>query len=224
MSSQSRHIAVKNRSIASWRLIAGVFVHCLVPAYLILLPLAYMLSPKVDPGSSAVLEHVLTLSWQFLAGYGALAVVTMAVAAALDPVLRWRGARRIAQDPHAAERASNGRLADAVRGGRRMLDQPSRLLLEAIRQRGWAHDDPRFQALSTDVAEVVRTSTAAIASAPPDRRPRLYAMTAESLDHIDRALAALEDERARLDEGDAKVIARYVRLRHVHADSAGEPL
>lgn len=208
MSSQSRHIAVKNKSIASWRFLAGVFVHCLVPAYLVVLPLAYLLSPKVDPASSAVVGHVLTLSWQFLAGYGALAVVAMAAAAVTDPVLRWRGARRMAHDPDAAARASKERLANAWSSGRRMLDQPSRLMLEAIRRRGWEHDDPRFQALSADVAEVVRTAAAAIASAPPDRRPRLYAMTAESLDHIDGALAALEAGQARLDEGDAKVIAR----------------
>jgi len=95
-------------------------------------------------------------------------------------------------------------------------------ILDLLRRATWDHADDRYQALSSDLAEVVRTSTAAIASAAPERRPELRALAADSLRHIETALAELSAERARLDEGDARVMARYVRLRLTQSDSASD--
>lgn len=201
---------------------AGVFVHFAVPAWLVTAPILCLLAAPAGGTWQDVAAQLPRASGWFLGGYAALALVSIVAAGILDPLSRWRRVRREARDPRAAALASNRRVTRAVSDGRRLLDAPSVALLDALRRHGWDHDDERFQALSNDLAEIVRTSAAAIASAPPERRPDLRAMAAESLGHVDQALAALSEERARLDEGDARVIARYVRLRHAQSDSAGD--
>ena len=94
-------------------------------------------------------------------------------------------------------------------------------MLTTIRKAQWDHGDSRFQALSKDLAEVMRTSAAALTSAPAARRAAITDMAAASLEGLHAGLQALLDERSRLDEGDAKTVARYVETRYGTSDSAG---
>lgn len=223
MSGSAISVLPAKRAIPSWRFMAGVFVHFAVPAWLVTTPILCLLAAPAGGTWQGVVAQLPRASAWFLGGYAALAAVSIVAATIIDPVSRWRRVRREGRDPQMAALASSQRVTRAISDGRRLLDAPSVALLDSLRRRGWDHEDERCQALSNDLAEVVRTSGAAIASARPERRPELRAMAAESLAHLDVALRELAEERARLDEGDAKVIARYVRLRHTQSDSAGEP-
>lgn len=220
MSNQLPSNVASKRVISTSRFVAGVFVHCLVPAYLVAIVLAYLVAPS--PTSTGIAERILSWSGLFLTGYAGLTIVAVAAAAAIDPFASRYSARRIERDPRAADIASRRRLAIAVTDGRRLLDEKSRAMLEAIRVLQWNHADPRYQALSTELAEVVRTSGAAIASAAAPQRAGLQAIAAESIGYLHSALASLGEEQARLDEGDARVIARYVRLRHAQPDFSSD--
>jgi hypothetical protein len=93
-------------------------------------------------------------------------------------------------------------------------------MLQTIRSGRWRHDDSRYQALSRDLAEVVRTSTAAASSADAAGRARAIETALRGLRGIAAGLRDLEDEASRHDQGDAETVARYVESRY-GSDSAG---
>jgi hypothetical protein len=223
-SSATAPITVDTRAIPSWRFVAGVFVHCTVPAYVVVAPIMWLFGDRRGGAGGDIIGELLALSAWFLAGYTILAVASVVTAALIDPVSRRRRLRLEMRDPRRAALTSSRRLARAVGDGRRVLDDHSQALLVSLRQYKWDHADERFQALSNDLAKVVRTSCAALASAPPERRLALRGLATESLEHIDAALNELLAERARLDEGDAATVARYVQLRYLQSDFSSDGL
>jgi hypothetical protein len=207
--------------IRSWRIVAGAYFHFLVPAYVISLAITCLLKAMAGASSAAVAQGAISFSGWFAAGYGSLAIVSVIVTKAIEPVLQARRRKRMAADPRFAAKESEQALARTLNDGRRAFGGRAALALEAIRGRRWDPADPHFQALAVDLAEIVRTSGAALASAPVERREAIMELTATSLDRIDDALAALIAERSRLDEGDARAVSRYLEMRYGPSDFAG---
>jgi hypothetical protein len=209
-------------AILPWRIVAGAFLHFGVPAYLLSVPLACVLAGTRDATIGAALERALPFSGWFLALYALAAILATLAAATIDPLLRARRARRIARDPRAAALASDRRLSRAVTQGRRLLGDRAAVPLDRMSAARWDHADPRFQALSADLANVVGTAAQALTTAPPERHAPLLQVTTDALARLETALGTLLTERSRLDEGDALTMARYVESRYGSADFAGD--
>ncbi|MDT8758980.1 hypothetical protein MZO42_09750 [Sphingomonas psychrotolerans] len=105
--------ASDRRAIASWRFVAGVFAHCALPAFVVVVPFAALAVFHGETWSQLV-GRLPTLSAWFLASYAAVAALSVLAAAIVDPVLRRRYAKRQARDPNAAALASGRRLAQAI--------------------------------------------------------------------------------------------------------------
>jgi hypothetical protein len=208
--------------ISAWRLVGGAYLHFAVPAYLIVMPLSALAVSSYHAPVSAIITAVPRISAWFLGSYALLAASSVAAAIVLEPVLRLHIARRAARDPQWAATASSRRVARAIAEGVSRLGPEPASALDALRGERWDHVDERFQALSADLAEVVRTSCVALATAPVDRRAAIIRVSAESLHRIETALAALQAERGRLNEGDLNTVARYVELRHGSSDFASD--
>jgi hypothetical protein len=204
--------------VIPWRLVAGVMIHFIAPAYLLALGIAWL----VDGPSGATLEtflrFALALSWRFLIAYALLTIVAVAAARLLDPPLRASRARRLARDPEEPARRSARELTAAIR----RLDllptgQTQPRLARAIttvREAGWHHDDERYRRLSADLSEAATAFATAAASASPEKRREIVELAIQAIEQIGAALDALAAERSRLDEGDARTVARYIDLRY----------
>jgi len=211
-----------HRKIPAWQIVAAAYLHFAVPTYVIATPVAAMvLSPPGAP-FAAMLALLPRLSGWFLGSYACLAVLSVAAAMTIEPLLRLRAAQRDARDPNRGALESSRRVARAITDGKYLLGNEPAVLLEAMQGPRWDHADARFQALSIDLAEVVRTSCAALATASADRRPVIVMLAATSLRRIETALAALQAERSLLDEGDAQAIARYVAMRYGTSEIGGD--
>jgi hypothetical protein len=211
--------AERGRPVLPWRLVAGVFLHFILPAYVIALVVDVLLFARDLPLSQMVLQALPFSGW-FLLIYTAIAVLGSVLAALLDRPLRVRRAWREARDPSTPARRSEQLLTEAVRQGRGQFGHAADEVLQALRRGRWVHADARFQALSNDLAQVVRTSSAALASADPERRASVKDTALRGLRGIALGLRELELEASRHDEGDAQTVARYVEARY-GSDSAG---
>ncbi|MFA6112976.1 MAG: hypothetical protein WC729_03270 [Sphingomonas sp.] len=209
-------------AILPWRIVAGAFLHFAVPAYILTVPLACLFAAPAAATVEDVLRLALPFSGWFLALYAASGTLFSLGAALLDPMLRQQRRRREARDPRVAAQRSAQRLSRAITEGRRLYGDRAPSALDRLSAAPCDHADPRCQALSSDLAEIVRTSAAALASAPAERRTAILATAAAALDRIDNAVAALHAERSRLDEGDALTVARYVESRYGTSDFAGD--
>ena len=212
----------RRRVISAWRLVGGAYLHFAVPAYLVFTPLAAIFLSPAHGSIAAMIALVPWLSAIFLGGYAVLAAGSVIVAFAVEPLVRFLKARREARDPRFAAQASSRRVARAIADGAPRLGPEAGQSLDAFRGPRWNHADEQFQALSADLAEVVRTASAAMATAPPERRDAIAQLSAVSLHRIEDALSALQAERSRLDEGDLHTIARYVATRYDSSDFAGD--
>lgn len=85
--------------------------------------------------------------------------------------------------------------------------------LAAIDGMAWRDQDTRHQRIAADLEAAARTFVAAIDSATVERRPVILDLAAESVERIGAALAEVNDEDRRLDEGDAQTLARYLQSR-----------
>ena len=201
-----------------WRLVAGILIHFIAPAYLVTLGVGWWIDGPTGATLETFLRFALGLSWRFLAGYVLLTIVAVIGARLLDPPLRASRARRLARDPREPVRRSARELATALRRleslptgkGQARLAQA----IGVVRDAAWVHDDERYRKLSADLAEASAAFTAAAASATPARRGKIIEMAAGATEHIGAALGELAAERSRLDEGDARTVARYIDLRY----------
>jgi hypothetical protein len=202
----------QDRPILPWRIVAGGFLHFVLPAYLVALLAEFVV---VGPATAAAwLGGVLPFSGRFLLAYVALAIGCSGLAALADPWLRARKRRRTARAPADDAGLSRQQLARAIGAGRGALGVEAAELLRAMELGRWDHDDPRFQALARDLDEVVRTSTTALRTAPADRRAAIAGVAAATLRHLDAARRDLEADASREDEHAAHTAARYVELRY----------
>jgi hypothetical protein len=213
---------MSDRPVLPWRIVAGAFLHLALPTYLIL-GLACGAAGLLGGLTSVELAvRALPYSVRFAVVYLLAAGTATATAVLLDPPLRRRRRRRDGRDPDAAERQSRRNLTIALAKGRSLLDRGAVSVLDIIASIAWHHEEPAFQSVSADLAEVVRTSAAALATATPQRRQELTAVTTTTLIRIADRLRELQEDRGRLDEGDLRTVARYIDSRYPAPDCAGD--
>jgi len=210
------------RPILPWRLVAGAFLHFIIPAYLVAALADWLLRAQTDGSGESFLRHLLPFSGWFLILYAAAMLVCSLGAAGLDRLLHRRRSRREAEDPAVAAKRSGQRLAAAVRLGRGRFGAEADAALERMLHRHWLHADARFQALSSDLASVVRRSVHALDRATDDGRAAIIDMTRAAIDHVGQGLDALEAAERQRAESEARTVARYVELRYGASDFAGD--
>jgi len=211
----------EDRPILPWKLIAGAFLHFVVPIYLVATIVDTLLAMPGGASAEAILRHALPFSGRFLAVYLGIAVAVSLGAAVVDPLLRARRRRRIRMHPLADARSSERRLARSAAQGRGLFGGQADAILSAMRAARWDHADPRFRALSADLGDVVRASTAALSAATPGRRDEIAATTTRALQHLQDALHDLNRTEEDRQIADAQAVARYVELRHGPSDFSG---
>lgn len=211
--------AGKERPILPWRLVAGAFLHFIIPIYLVAALVDWQLGAGGDGGG--FLRRLLPFSGWFLALYAAATLSCSLAAAGLDRLLRRRRARREAEDPAAPALRSEARMAAAVRLGRGRFGARGDAALERMLQRHWVHADPRFQALSADLGTVVQRSVQALDRATDDGRAAIVELACAAIDHVGQGLDVLEGAERDRAESDARTVARYVEMRYGDSDFAG---
>jgi hypothetical protein len=211
-----------DRPILPWRLVAGAFLHFIIPAYLVAALVDWLMRVEAGGNAESFLRHLLSFSGSFLALYAAAALLCSLGAAGLDRLLLRRRARREAADPMAAARLSEQRLAAAVRLGRGKFGTAGDAALERMPRRHWIHADSRFQALAADLETVVQRSVQALDHATDDGRAAIVDMACAAIDHVGQGLDALEAAERGRAESEARTVARYVEMRYGDSDFAGD--
>lgn len=207
--------ASEDRPILPWRLVAGAFVHFVVPVYLVALVLDTLLAMPGGATVETMLRHALPFSGAFLTIYLSIAVSISLGAAIVDPLLRRQRRRQSRDDPLAARRLSEQRLQRAVARGRGLFGADADAALQTLHTARWDHGDPRYQSLSADLENVVLTS----ADAPAGE---IAATATSALQQLQQALADLNRAHEARRLAEAQAAARYVELRHGTSDFSSE--
>jgi hypothetical protein len=204
--------------ILPWRIVVGILLHVIIPAYLLSF-LAACFVPPQPMSIAAVAARMLVTGEYFLPAYALLTAVAAGTARVVDPWLHRRRAARLARDPRAIADQSRARVATAV-AALRALPGDTRLAtaLATLDHLPWDHADPRAQDLSRDLAAAATAFASAFRSAPDGRRHEVVDLAAESSERIAAAVGTLAEERGKLDQGDARTIAGYIAARY--ADDA----
>lgn len=212
-----------DRPILPWRVVAGILLHVIIPAYLLSF-LAACFVPPVPMSVTAVLSRMLVTGEYFLPAYALLTAVAAGTARVVDPWLHRRRAVRLARDPRAVADQSRTRLAEAM-GTLRQLPGDARLAtaLATLDHLPWDHADPRAQDLSRDLAAAATAFASAFRSAPEARRGDVLDLAADSAERIAAAVGTLAEERGKLDDGDARTIAGYIAARYPDAPQTIAP-
>jgi len=208
----------EERAVLPWRLVVGIFLHFAIPAYLLFLLIAFLASPATPMPAEARVRWLLGESGLFVGGFILETFAAGLVSAAIDPALRRMRERKQARDPNRAAIASQQRVQKAL--ARIAVadwgDAQARVAvaLERLRRDPWDHADPAGQRLSMDLLEAANAFVPALDSARGAKRAELAELAADALDRIADALELQAAERGRLDEGDARTIARLIDLRY----------
>jgi hypothetical protein len=204
--------------ILPWRLVVGIFLHFAIPFYLIALLCAFLFVPGVPVTAEARVQWLLRESGLFVIGFAAATTLAGIVAAMIDPPLRALRRRRLAQDPDRPALASRKRAKAALtRLGTADWGQSGARVAAALTRLGgepWDHRSAEGQRLSQDLAEAANAFIAALESARGMRRAELADLAAGTIDRIADALEQHHADKSRLDEGDARTIARLIELRY----------
>jgi len=206
------------RPVLPWRLVVGIFLHFAIPAYLLFLLVAFLLSPAAPMPAEARVRWLLAESGLFVGGFILATFAAGLVSAAIDPVLRGLRRQKDARDPNRSAIASQQRARTALaRIGTADWDGANARVaaaVERLRRDPWDHADPAGQRLSMDLLEAANAFVPALDSARGAKRAELAGLAAKALDRIADALEQQATERGRLDEGDARTIARLIDLRY----------
>ena len=211
--------AGEERPILPWRLVAGAFLHFIIPFYLVAAFVDWQLEAVLG---NDFLRHLPAFSGAFLALYAAATLIFSLGAAGLDRLLRDRRARREAADPAAPARRSEQRVAAAARLGMGRFGAEGDAALEQLLRGHWLHGDARYQALSADLEAVVQRSVQALTHATDDGRAAITGTACAAIGHVGDGLAALEAAERGRAESEARTVARYVELRYGASDFAGD--
>ena len=206
------------RPILPWRLVVGICLHFAIPAYLIFLLTGFLLSPVPPDGAEQGVRWILRESGYFLVGFVLATVAGGLIAALVDPPLRaWRRFRRT-RDPERAAADSRRQLDTALRriGAANWGDRSTRIAAAVARLTGgtWHHQDPDAQRLTRDLGEAAEAFVPALQGAQGARRAELAEMSVRAFERIADALEEQQAVKSRLDEGDARTIARLIDLRY----------
>lgn len=204
--------------VLPWRLIVGIVLHFAIPLYLIALLAAFLFLPNAATTAEQRVRWVLHVSALFVIGFFAALLLAGITAALIDPLLRRLRRRKRARDPNrnaiaSQQRAENALVrierADWGPAGKRVA-----AAVERLRRDPWDHGSSDGQRLSMDLLEAANAFVPALDSARDRKRGELTDLAATALGRIADALEAQAAERGRLDEGDARTIARLIDLRY----------
>ena len=208
----------EDRAVLPWRLVVGIFLHFAVPAYLLFLLIAFLISPATPMSAEARVRWLLAESGLFVGGFILATFAAGLVSAAIDPALRGLRRRKQARDPNRAAIASQYRAQTALAriAAADWGDANARVAasVERLRRDPWDHADPAGQRLSMDLLEAADAFLPALHGARGAKRAELAELAAGALDRVADALEQQAAERGRLDEGDARTIARLIDLRY----------
>lgn len=208
----------EERPVLPWRLVVGGLLHFAIPLYLLFLLVSILAAPRLPAATEAWARWGLHESVAFLIGFSAIVVLAGASAALADPPARRLRQRRQARDPGRSVTASRDRVQRALaRLEAANWDSAKSQVATAIAQlqRGpWYHDTVAGQRLSMDLLEAANTFATALASAPSAKRAELAELAAHALGRVADALVQQAADQGRLDEGDARTIARLIDLRY----------
>ena len=196
--------------MATWRFVAGAFLHFGTVSGFVVVPVACLLLAPAGAGAEQIVQLALRTCAVFLVALLAVAGAATLLAAIVEPLLHRRGRAR--DDGPSVE--SRRRLNRAVETARRALDPATAARIERIAGAAWDHDDPAFQALSRDLDHLVASTAAALATAPIERRRGLVDAAATATGRLGDELTALNTERAQADEARAQAAALYVERRY----------
>ncbi|MDH7637797.1 hypothetical protein [Sphingomonas oryzagri] len=211
-----------DRPILPWRLVAGAFLHFVVPFYLIAIVIDVLLFGPREAGAEAMLRHALAASPALLGGYAGAALLATLLAGGIDPVLRWRRERRSRSNPAVMDSRLADRVARAAGLGKGRFGPRADAALAALTTAPWQYGHPGHQAIARDLLDTVRASTAALASAPPERRAAIADMATATIERLANARRELADENAAQDERKARAAAGYVEMRYGPSDFSGD--
>jgi hypothetical protein len=208
----------QEQPILPWRLVVGILLHFAVPLYLLALLAAFLFLPNVPAGTENRVRWLLHMSALFVIGFIAATVAAGIVTALIDPLLRGLRRRRLARDPERSAivsregaEAACARIAAADWGE---ADTRVAAAVERLRLGPWDHSDPAGQRLSMDLTEAADAFLPALAGARGAKRAELASLAADAIERIADALDRQAAEKSRLDEGDARTIARLIDLRY----------
>ena len=211
----------EDRPILPWKLVAGAFLHFVVPAYLVAVIVDTLLAMPKDAGAEAMLRHALPFSGRFLAVYAQHALAVSLGAAAVDPLLRARRRRQARQSPQAGAWLSARHVARSVAQGRGRFGARADAALAMMGATRWDHGDPAYQSLSADLHTLVRASADALSAAAPDRQAEIGERATRALEQLQDALEDLNRAQDQRRDADAQAAARYVELRYGPSDFSG---
>lgn len=207
-----------DRPVLPWRLIVGICLHFAVPAYLLFLLAALLLSSSPPTGAEQAVRWTLQASGRFILAFIALTVAAGVIAALIDPLLRRLRDRRHSRHPDQAAIASRQRAETALaRIDATQWDSAGAMVAAAVqklRREPWNHQHPDGQRLSRDLQEAADVFIPALESARGNKRAEIADLAAQALTHIATALERLARDKSKLDEGDARTIAHLIDLRY----------
>jgi len=208
----------EERPILPWRLVVGIFLHFAIPAYLIFLLAAFLLSPAAPMGTEARVRWLLGESGWFVGGFVVAIFAAGFVSALIDPALRRLSRRKQARDPNrsaiASRQRSQAALARLISADWGKANPHVAAAVERLKRDPWDHGDAAGQRLSMDLMEAANAFVPALDSARGAKRIELADLAAKALDRIADALEQQAADKSRLDEGDARTIARLIDLRY----------
>ena len=195
------------RPVLPCRLVVGIFLLA-----------AFLLSPAAPVTAEARVRWLLGESGWFVGGFVLATLAAGLVSTMIDAALRRLRRRKQARDPDRPAIASRQRAeaalariggADWGKAGAGVAASVHRLAHEP-----WDHRDPAGQRLSTDLMEAANAFVPALDSARGATHAELANLAAGALGRIADALEQQAADRGRLDEGDARTIARMIDLRY----------
>lgn len=194
-----------SRRIPTSRLLVGILLHFCIPAYLLACLAAALLKEPVAAGWAEVPGRMLWTAAWFVPAFLAALTVAAGVGATID------GRRPAPRDEVASSR-------DALAEARRVFaGMPHAALDRALARLDtvrWDHADARHQRVAADLAAAAGTFAAAHGTATPAGRAGVLDLAADSVNRLADAMASYADEQRRLDEGDARTVAGYLRARY----------
>lgn len=200
----------KVKRISRSRFMAGMAIHFLAPAYLLLL-IADAAMGHAPETWAGWLPHALELGGAFLVIYGGACMALIALAAMSD---RIGGARADthgeASDPAAKSRSD---LSQSLAGARGRFDGDVEALLEQIAAMPLDHDDSQTREVVQDLKRLLDASGAAIDRADGAQAP-LRRQTTAALGTLQQALEARSRESGILAQDEARTLANYVELKY----------
>jgi len=208
----------EERPVLPWRLVVGILLHFAIPAYLLFLLIAFLISPGTAMPAEARVRWLLRESGMFVGGFVLATFAAGFVSALIDLVLRRLRLRTQARDPDRSAIASRQRSRKALaRIAAADWGKAHAHVAAAVERLGrdpWDHCDASGQRLSMDLMEAANAFVPALDSARGAKRAELADLAAAALGRIADALEQQAADKSRLDEGDARTIARMIDLRY----------